>query len=355
MPQLRTEPVHASDSEPESRAAVGEPPELAQTAWQRAGPPPGAVGATNSWLYVPLLHAAAGRLCAHSLSHWRADGQRCGGRRRARSCLPQRLLPHPPFSLSWKPRRLMGLQSWRRSCSKPRRCCRLARKSTLGHPRSVAGGRLHHSPGAQEVCLQVFGGLRFASAIDRHANSFRLPPAPAWPRLARLPSGAALPRAKRLRLAAVGAIVCRRLRRSQSTCPNTRRRRRTDRTLPGETAAPRRRRRRPRRTHGTAPGPGPAAAGPHGDDTDSTLSSVARALDHAAARRAEVELAPARRPAASRTTPAAGRRCWTERAPFNLACAPRSCPRRPCVRPGPAGRLVPRAADAHFSLAGPGR
>ena len=42
-----SEPVHASDSEPEGRVAAGEPPELAQAAWQRA-PPPGAVGATNS-------------------------------------------------------------------------------------------------------------------------------------------------------------------------------------------------------------------------------------------------------------------------------------------------------------------
>ena len=61
MPQLRTEPVHASDSEPESRVAVGEPPELAQTAWQRAGPPPGAVGATNSWLYV-IVNSLLGHL-----------------------------------------------------------------------------------------------------------------------------------------------------------------------------------------------------------------------------------------------------------------------------------------------------
>ena len=51
-------------------------------------------------------------------------------------------------------------------------------------------------------------------------------------------------------------------------------------------------RRRPRRTHGTAPGPCPAAAGPHENDTDSTLSSVARALDHAAAQRAEVDAEP---------------------------------------------------------------
>ncbi|CAJ1343571.1 unnamed protein product, partial [Effrenium voratum] len=85
-------------------------------------------------------------------------------------------------------------------------------------------------------CLAGCGLLRRLIATPTRSGSRqRLP----RPRLARLPSGAALPRAKRLRLAAVGAIVRRRLRRSQSTCPNTRRRRRTDRTLPGETALPR--------------------------------------------------------------------------------------------------------------------
>ena len=131
------------------------------------------MGATNSWLYVPLLHAAAGRLCAHSLSHWRAA------------------------ALWWE----------------------------------AARAELSAAAPAPPSALLAF--------------------------LEALPADGA-------------AVLATQL----------------------HPASPRRRRRRPRRTHGTAPGPGPATAGFHGDDTDSTLSSVARALDHAAAQRAEVDAKP---------------------------------------------------------------
>ena len=57
-----------------------------------------AVGATNSWLYVPLLHAAAGRLCAHSLSRWRADRRAALWREAARAELSA-AAPAPPSAL----------------------------------------------------------------------------------------------------------------------------------------------------------------------------------------------------------------------------------------------------------------
>ena len=42
--------------------------------WLSRGPPTGHVQeATNSWLYVPLLHAAAADLSSHAVEAWRAD------------------------------------------------------------------------------------------------------------------------------------------------------------------------------------------------------------------------------------------------------------------------------------------
>ena len=163
-------------------------------------------------------------------------------------------------------------------------CPRPTPRGRPPHAHGAAAQAQHIIAPAQEACLQVFGGLRFASALDRHANSFRLPPAPDAAALAASETPAAG--------------------RSGGNCVPTPSPVPVD--LPEHAppaqdrpdaagrdgvapAAPRRRRRHPRRTHGAAPGPGPATAGPHGDDTDSTLSST---LDHAAAQRAEVDAEP---------------------------------------------------------------
>ena len=147
----------------------------------------------------------------------------------------------------------------------------------------------------------MFCGLRFASALDRHAKSFRLPPAPAAAAPGAPAAAAPGAPAERRGLAASETPAAGR---SGGNCVPTPSPVPVEHAPPAQDrpdaagrdgvapAAPRRRRRRPRRTRGAAPGPGPAAAGPHGDDTGSTLSSVARALDHAAAQRAEVDAEP---------------------------------------------------------------
>ena len=63
-----------------SHQAAGAAGEAAEGApWLARGPPPGPVrAATNSWLYVPLLHAAAGDLAPAAVASWQAE-QRCSG------------------------------------------------------------------------------------------------------------------------------------------------------------------------------------------------------------------------------------------------------------------------------------
>ena len=238
-------------------------------------------------------HAAAGRLCAHSFSHWRADRRAALWWEAARAELSA-AAPAPPSAffafLEASPAdgaAVLATQLQQAATLLPSG----AQVHLAWATRVLSRADGYIIAPAQEACLQVFGGLRFASALDRHAISFRLPPAPA----------AAAPGAPAARrgLAASETLAAGR---NWGNCVPTP----SPVDLPEHAppaqdrpdaagrdgvapAAPRRRRRRPRRTHGTAPGPGPAAAGPHGDDTDSTLSSVARALDHAAAQRVEVD------------------------------------------------------------------
>ena len=136
MPPVRPAHVHASDSEPGDRDAGGPPerapgpavpdaglPNEAGAAWPRAGPPREAVGPTNSWLYVPLLHAAAGRLSPDALAKWRADSRAASWWDRVTNvlALPDGYIPAPvrrPVACVLAGRALRGVSAFPACC-----CC----------------------------------------------------------------------------------------------------------------------------------------------------------------------------------------------------------------------------------------
>ena len=74
MQQFRPPRPHAAEAPPHDAPAATSPVGLLAAFWLTRGPPLGVVaGSTNSWLYVPLLHAAAADLAPTALEAWRAD------------------------------------------------------------------------------------------------------------------------------------------------------------------------------------------------------------------------------------------------------------------------------------------
>ena len=98
------EAPHAAEALPHDAPAATSPGASRPAAafWLTRGPPLGVVAdSTNSWLYVPLLHAAAADLAPipHSKPGEQTQGQQTGGSRLASSSRPPRLSPRRPLLL----------------------------------------------------------------------------------------------------------------------------------------------------------------------------------------------------------------------------------------------------------------
>ena len=185
--------------------------------WAMCGPPQGVPAPTNSWLYVPLLRAAAGQLQGPALEQWRQDPRTVpwwehactalatsdpvlaatlieafvAAVTHAGEALPQELLaeasalpPNTSVHLGWVVRNLLQPDGY-------------------------------ITAACQEVCLQLFGGLELPTELNRHSDAFR-PPAPLPPSDAeeeRVPDDAAL---------ATAALAARRLEQTRGPgCPGS--------------------------------------------------------------------------------------------------------------------------------------
>ncbi|CAE7448365.1 unnamed protein product [Symbiodinium natans] len=153
--------------------------------WLSRGPPTGDVReSTNSWLYVPLLHAAAADLAVAALAEWRADRRAASWWEEARHVLmasepvsPQTLVAAVVRAVEAAPTHEHHLPDL------------VSRIQDAGLPSSA---RVHvgwavrqlREPDAyllapvQEALLECYGGMQLASALDRHSDRFRAMPAP---------------------------------------------------------------------------------------------------------------------------------------------------------------------------------
>ena len=148
--------------------------------WFACGPPAGGVSdATNSWLYVPLLHAAATDLALPTLEAWRADPRARGWWDEARQLL-MASEPVAPQDLAATLRRAAEAAP-AHAHHFPDLLARLERACLPGGARVHVGWavrQLRESDGyllapVQEALLECFGGLQLASALDRHSERFR--------------------------------------------------------------------------------------------------------------------------------------------------------------------------------------
>ena len=157
--------------------------------WQVQGPPDMAVLAgANSWLYVPLLHAACGDLSAHAESAWSSAAPWWSEVRTHLASAP----PVPASAL---------LAAFAASSAAGSAAAAASLRAALAHAppaslvhlslavRSVSDATGYIAATAQEVLLQIYGGLAFSSNLDRLSNTFRVgsapPSAPAPARRAR--------------------------------------------------------------------------------------------------------------------------------------------------------------------------
>ena len=121
-------------------------------------PPPHPHSPTNSWLFVPLLHAACDRLSPEALEAWSQDVRVAnhGGMRRVKLCAP--LSRFRSFACSRHCTMLQagtGSRFPAHSSTLPRRCppvqmCTVAGSSGTSRAPTVT------TAGPQEVCLQLF-------------------------------------------------------------------------------------------------------------------------------------------------------------------------------------------------------
>ncbi|CAE7941842.1 GOR, partial [Symbiodinium sp. KB8] len=168
-----TTPIQAAACLPASRGAF----------WLSRGPPIGHVQeATNSWLYVPLLHAAAADLTSSAVKAWRADPRAADWWGPARRLLatsspvaPNMLADAVRHATEAAPSHAHHLSDL------------LGRLERAGLPNSAlvhvgwAVRQLCEQDGyliatVQEALLQCYGGEAFALAVDRHADRFRQRP-----------------------------------------------------------------------------------------------------------------------------------------------------------------------------------
>ena len=160
--------------------------------WYDVGPPAGDPRSpTNSWLYVPLLHAACGALSPHAAEAWDRD-ERCQPWWRE-ACHTLRHAAAVPAALLVDALREAAA---RHHAPLPQTIFAAAQALPSGAElhlswvvRQIAAADGYIHAGAQEVCLQLYGGLSFAANLDRYSDAFRrgadeapAPPAPTCPR-----------------------------------------------------------------------------------------------------------------------------------------------------------------------------
>lgn len=190
----------AAPTTPALTAALPTPPPVPGLAWARRGPPAGLVTTpTNSWCYVPLLHAATGTMAPATAALWEHEPRSAPWWATAR----QTLAEAPPV----RPAQLLDALA-ASEAAEAAACHARLRAATAGLPAAACvhlGWALRHllAPGhsgyapaaAQEILLQVFGGLAFAANLDRLTDSFRLAGPPGTALGDQGPTAAALPAA----------------------------------------------------------------------------------------------------------------------------------------------------------------
>lgn len=159
---------------PPSSAAAED---LRAAAWAHRRPPSELVTTDrNSWLYVPLLHAAAGNLAAPALVAWQASAPAAGWWDQARQVLHD-AGPIPSQALL----DLFGSSGAHPLADRLRLALRPLPQGTQLHLGwvlrlfSTADGYI--PPACEEACLQLYGGYRLASDLDTMSNRFRAAPA----------------------------------------------------------------------------------------------------------------------------------------------------------------------------------
>ena len=163
------------DSEAET---PGPTPPPTRPAWRDRAPPTAPITAsTNSWLYVPLLWAAAGLQTQAAAQAWQTQ---CG---EWWTLARDTLADAPPVdleafrtALNLTPSAGAVEQLARLTAAGPFPAGAHAYLRWLLQTLADADGYIPAA--SQETCLQLYGGLPFAAALDRQANLFRAPPTP---------------------------------------------------------------------------------------------------------------------------------------------------------------------------------
>ena len=155
------------------------PPRL--PVWSECGPPRDCSAlATNSWLYVPLLHAAAGEMGPEALMRWRTD-PRAAWWEDARHTLATSC-PVPVATLTEALLTATNAASERLPEHLLREAAALPTGASVHIGWVVCHLAQHHdgyiSAPCQEACLELFGGRAFAAELDRASDAFRQAPPP---------------------------------------------------------------------------------------------------------------------------------------------------------------------------------
>ena len=143
--------------------------------WYGCGPPAQVRSPTNSWLYVPLLHAALGALTDGALAQWRADPRAAPWWEEARRALaasapvPVAALTEALIAAAVHNHEALPQTALAEAATLP--------PSTLIHlgwvVRHLVGEDGYITAAGQAVCLETFGGAGFATALDRRSDIFR--------------------------------------------------------------------------------------------------------------------------------------------------------------------------------------
>ena len=162
-----------------SREPLSPPPRL--PVWSECGPPRDCSAlATNSWLYVPLLHAAAGEMGPEALLRWRTD-PRAAWWEDARHTLAASC-PVPVATLTEALLTATNAASERLPEHLLREAAALPTGASVHIGWVVRHLAQHHdgyiSAPCQEACLELFGGRAFAAELDRASDAFRQAPPP---------------------------------------------------------------------------------------------------------------------------------------------------------------------------------
>eukprot|EP00439_Symbiodinium_sp_Y106_P006500 s1645_g1.t1 len=150
--------------------------------WAMCGLPQGVPAPTNSWLYVPLLPAAAGQLQGPALQQWREDPRTVPWWEHAHTAL----VTSDPVLVATLVEAFVAAVTHAGEAL-PQEL--LAEASALPRNTSVHLGWVvrnllqpdgYITAACQEVCLQLFGGRELPTELNRLSDAFR-PPAPLPP------------------------------------------------------------------------------------------------------------------------------------------------------------------------------